>query len=64
MHNNMSALYTRHITSLPRTRFHDTREPHNVAQQHECNIQKKKKKKKIYQCYFSSFRPNQSKSKL
>ena len=47
MHNNISALYTRHITSLPITRFYDIREPHNVAQQHQCNIQKKKKKKKI-----------------
>ena len=46
MHNNISALYTRHITSLPTTRFYDIREPHNVAQQHQCNIQKKKKKKK------------------
>ena len=46
MHNNISALYTRHITSLPITRFYDIREPHNVAQQHQCNIQKKKKKKK------------------
>ena len=46
MHNNISALYIRHITSLPITRFYDIREPHNVAQQHQCNIQKKKKKKK------------------
>ena len=44
MHNNLSALYTRHITSLSITRFYDIREPHNVAQQHQCNIQKKKKK--------------------
>ena len=47
MHNNISALYTRHITSLPITRFYDIREPHNVAQQHECKKKKKKKKKKI-----------------
>ena len=47
MHNNISALYIRHITSLSVTRFYDIREPHNVAQQHQCNVQKKNKKKKI-----------------
>ena len=46
MHNNISALYTRHITSLPITRFYDIREPHNVAQQHQCKKKKKKKRKK------------------
>ena len=51
MHNNISALYTRHITSLPITRFYDIRVPHNVAQQHQCNIQKKKKKKKKNRTY-------------
>ena len=45
MHNNISALYTRHITSLPITRFYDKSE--NLTQMLHNNISAIYKMEKI-----------------
>ena len=46
-HKNISATYTRHITSLPITRFNYIKEP-TILHNNISAIYKKKKKKNLY----------------